>query len=875
METTAHNEPPDYESQLSQLIELNRRRNAAYKQISDRLVNAENMESGVNSVLEYVGVFLGVSRAYIYERDPGTTDRISCTFEWCAPGISPVKETMRHIPFESLEYHAYFKESPIYCVSDTSNLEGPVGEWTHSHGIKAFLQNGIFDKGQYSGLIGVDDCNRSRPDWMKNIDEQNTISYVSNLLSMYLIKERNVMNLSRVQKILEVQQKDLYEQLAAVLGGVKGGLVICKNKPGYPYLYISESAAAMQGYTPAELMKVTKSLAVQNIHEDDRSEVEQTVYRELEKNGAHLIKYRMYHKDGNEIWVSVYAKIVSFTERKPLLYAFFQDITEQEVARQQLMYEQNIFRGAIMQNSVLNFVADVTEDSILDDFLLPDGKRHLSDLGYSVPAPLNKMNRWFLDTFKIQILTPGGEAYFDSAEIERMYRNNITTDSVELYLGTIDAYFRLRPLLSENPVNGHVMCFCSCYNITAEKQAQNMQEQALRNALSAAQQANRAKTIFLNNMSHDIRTPMNAILGYTGLAQKHVTDAEKTAGYLQKIEQSGTHLLSLINDVLDMSRIEAGKMTLNREKESLTEIIRETCTMIENEAAAKQLVFTSNTDAIRRSDILCDKLRVKQVLINCLNNAVKFTEPGGKVDLSVTQMEDTESGWGNYHLEIADTGIGMSDEFRQRIFQPFERAETSTVSGIQGTGLGMSICKSIVDNSGGTIAVESKEGVGTTIIIDIAFPYSEQEMADGQTQQKPDDQTAVEQNSTELQGVRILLAEDNMMNREIAVELLEEMGAAVTTVCNGRNAIQAIKDAHSDTYDLILMDIQMPEMDGYTATRCIRALPDKEKCSIPIIAMTANAFEEDRQMALEAGMNGHISKPVDVNILIPEIRRVL
>ena len=528
---------------------------------------------------------------------------------------------------------------------------------------------------------------------------------------------------------------------------------------------------------------------------------------------------------------------------------------------------------------------------------------------------------------------------------------------------------------------------------TADKQA----NQALSEAVAAAETANRAKSTFLSNMSHDIRTPMNAIIGFTTLAVSNIDDKERVKDYLTKTLASSNHLLSLINDVLDMSRIESGKIHLEETEVNLSDVLHDLKTIVSGQIHAKQLDLYMDAMDVTDEDVYCDKTRLNQVLLNLLSNAIKFTPTGGMISIRIAQKNGAPTGCVCYEFRIKDNGIGMSEEFQKHIFEEFSREESSTVSGIQGTGLGMSITKNIVDLMGGTIALTSEPGKGSEFIVTLCFTRSGQKAEPKQLPQLEglralvaDDDTntclnvstmlskigmrpewtisgkeavirtkyAVEQGdefsvyiidwlipdmngieivrqirkvignrcpiiiltaydwadiedearaagvtafcekplflselrrvlaepfraepasepaqptAADLKGKKLLLVEDNELNREIALEILKEAGFVVDTAEDGAVAVQKIKQAAPGQYDLILMDIQMPNLDGYEATRQIRALPDAEKANIPIFAMTANAFEEDRQNALAAGMNGHIAKPLDV----PHLLRVL
>ena len=521
----------------------------------------------------------------------------------------------------------------------------------------------------------------------------------------------------------------------------------------------------------------------------------------------------------------------------------------------------------------------------------------------------------------------------------------------------------------------------------------------LEEKLKKAEAAERAKTTFLSNMSHDIRTPMNAIIGFTTLAEANIDNKPRVQEYLAKILSSGNHLLSLINDILDMSRIESGKLNIEEKPCSISEIFRDMRNIIQTQMQSKQLNFFMDTLDVIDEDIYCDKLHVNQVLLNLLSNAIKFTPAGGSVSMMIKQKPSAPTGYGAYEIRVKDTGIGMSQEFAKHIFEPFERERTSTISGIQGTGLGMAITKSIVDTMGGTIELITEQGKGTEFIINFEFrlqsgpkpevaikelagvrglvvddsfatcdsvtkmlaqigmraewtmhgkeavlrarqavemgdefyayiidwalpdlsglevvrqiraivgehipiviltaydwtafedeakeagvtafcnkPIFLSELRDtlitaiGKTQAEPDAEAEAENKRRELLGGRrILLVEDNELNREIAQELLSGSGILVETAQDGSVAVDMVKNSQPGYYDLVLMDIQMPVMNGYDAAKAIRAIDDHRLASVPIIAMTANAFEEDRRQALASGMNDHIAKPIDVKKLM-------
>lgn len=386
-----------------------------------------------------------------------------------------------------------------------------------------------------------------------------------------------------------------------------------------------------------------------------------------------------------------------------------------------------------------------------------------------------------------------------------------------------------------------------------------------------AEERSRAKSDFLSNMSHDLRTPMNAIVGFTNLAMQQEV-SPKVADYLGKISVSGNHLLNLINDVLDMSRIESGKMTMDEAECNLSDILRDLQVVIQGQADEKRLQLKLDATDVVDKDVWCDKVRLNRVLLNLIGNAIKFTPEGGKVTLLAKQTACSRPGYGAYEFRVKDTGIGMSEEFAQKVFEPFERERTSTVSGIQGTGLGMSIAKKIIDTMDGTIRVETKQGEGTEFIINVDLRLREKTAL---SEMAAEDEAAETSADEGFAGKRILLVEDNELNREIATEILEGFEFVVEAAENGEIAVEKVKKSAPGFYDVILMDIQMPVMNGYEASRAIRGLEDPLLAKIPILAMTANAFDEDKQNAKDAGMDGHIAKPIDIGALLDALSKHL
>ena len=403
----------------------------------------------------------------------------------------------------------------------------------------------------------------------------------------------------------------------------------------------------------------------------------------------------------------------------------------------------------------------------------------------------------------------------------------------------------------------------------ARKAANDTQElnAKLQIAVENAESANRAKSTFLFNMSHDIRTPMNAIIGYADLASRHSDDPAKLKNYMENIQVCGQNLLMLLNNVLDLARIENDKTEMEYSVSDVDKDFRNCVAMFRNQADSKgqTLMVTAH---LQYPYVYVDIPHLTEVCTNLVSNAVKYTGAGGTIRCDVTQKSGEKEGWCDTVITVADNGIGMSQEFQKHIFEPFERERTSTVSKVEGSGIGMGIVKKLVGLMGGTVEVESKIGVGSTFTVTIPCRIASEDETQAKRETNPSDQKC-------LRGTRILLTEDNDLNAEIATELLQEEGCTVDRAKDGVECVDMLEKAANGTYQLILMDIQMPVMNGYDAARKIRRLDDPQKANIPIIAMTANAFTEDRQVALDAGMNDHIAKPINMNVLVPTLRKYL
>ena len=406
------------------------------------------------------------------------------------------------------------------------------------------------------------------------------------------------------------------------------------------------------------------------------------------------------------------------------------------------------------------------------------------------------------------------------------------------------------------------------YQISSKKHREKQYAADLKKAAELAKNANEAKTRFLFNMSHDIRTPMNAIIGFSGLLEKNLQNGEKAKEYLGKICSSGNLLMTIINQILEIARIESGTIALQLKAEDINTVFHTVNTVFEEDIRKKNLQYSADLD-VYHTFIFCDRVKLQEIMLNIISNAIKYTSDGHAVHVKIYEKNSENPRKARFIFTCEDTGIGMSEEYLPHIFEEFSREHTTTENKVAGTGLGLPIVKSMIELMGGSIQVESTQGVGTKFTVDISFDMaSESDVYRDQISEQPD---VLEK----LEGKRILLAEDNDLNAEIAIELLAEEKIVVDRAKDGAECLDKLEKAVPGYYDMILMDIQMPVMDGYDAAARIRRMKDEKKASIPIIAMTANAFAEDRQKAISMGMNDHVAKPIDMNVLLPVIAKYI
>ena len=770
--------------------------------------------------------------------------------------------------------------------------------------------------------------------------------------------------------------------------------VLTHTLDGSRVLEVNRAALELLGYDSMEALESDFSWVAPTVVSEDQPKLRECIQSLKKQGDSASLEYRVRHKDGKLIHVMGNIKLME--EGGELVYQrFLLDCTTQKLREQQERTELERRQNELVQalsvdyNLVCYYNLDTGEGGPLRTHYCP---HTVLDEVFVGKLPVMDSLELYINRC---VYTDDRELLRRALSPEELAKNlgqRITyIVNYRTLCGDEIRFFQMKAVRAGtwNHNRGVVLGF---RNVDDETREEMERTALLEDALAQANQANRAKSAFLSNMSHDIRTPMNAIVGFTTLALTHLDQQDLVEGYLKKLLTSGNHLVSLINDVLDMSRIESGKMQLDEALCSLPDILHSLHSIVQADIRSKQLDFCIDTVDVLDEDVYCDKLRLNQVLLNLLSNAIKYTPTGGAVSMRITEKPGASEDSACYEFRIKDTGIGMSEEFVEHIFEPFERERNSTISGIQGTGLGMAITKNIVDMMGGSIEVYSEQGAGSEFVVALTFrlhkgpkevqtipelsncralvvdddfntcdsvtymlqqfgmrsewtlsgkeavlrtrqaltrgdSYSvyiidwlmpdmngvevarrirqetggdapiivlsaydlsdiEDEARDAgvtafcskplfmselktclcsiaHKEERPDAAQPLKRHRTG----HILLAEDNELNQEIATAILTEAGFTVEIAANGQLAVDMLRDVQPGYYDLILMDVQMPVMDGYAATQAIRALDDPKLASIPILAMTANAFEEDRQAALRAGMNGHIAKPIDIDTL--------
>ncbi|MGN0733676.1 MAG: ATP-binding protein [Emergencia sp.] len=590
-------------------------------------------------------------------------------------------------------------------------------------------------------------------------------------------------------------------------------------------------------------------------------------------------------------FVTVPCTSVAFQIAVMIVYVFISVERSENVLLSVSDRQKNNMKTALAHTSQSWYEFNVDRDCIYDSKLYIN-----RDYYRKQPDQNEEKYSDYYDFLAGRVFTKYAQSYretFSRENLKECFMRGDTELSLRYWITDSEGeelYIQQNIILTQDAVTKDIIGFAYTRDITAEErqkrdieeklekikalntqleklgEEQERQNRIIEEARVAAEAANSAKTAFLFNMSHDIRTPMNAIIGFTDLLDKHQDEPEKRADYLKKIQDSSSVLLSIINNVLEMARIEKGTVEVEEAPWSVEQFNDTLHSVFQEMMVQKGIEFTRQID-VEHHYVFCDPIKLREVFINILSNAYKYTDRGGKVNMRVEEIPSDRAGYGMYRTTISDTGIGMSEEYLPHLFEEFSRENSMTDNKVEGTGLGMSIVERLVELMDGTIEVQSRKGEGTTFIVTIPHRIAEKSNLI--------EHDGVEINPELFRGRRILLAEDNDLNAEIAFEILKELGFETERAEDGQIAVNMVEVAGAGYYDLILMDIQMPNMNGYDATRTIRKLEDSEKAGIPIVAMTANAFEEDKREAVKAGMNGHLGKPVNVNELMKELARIL
>ena len=580
--------------------------------------------------------------------------------------------------------------------------------------------------------------------------------------------------------------------------------------------------------------------------------------------------YEAQTLSGNHAWLRRSVAMTRNQDGDVIAYTNVKDVSS--IVEQKVREDAYMHALATEYDSII--IVDISSEDKKNDRVLIHGRLTDRLAGLIDEETANEMRYSKKLDLMLRFIHPDDKArFFEETRREKVLQasREDRTHSVTFRLGKPSGdyiYYQLCFVALKDAAGNPTGVVAGMKNVDDEVRKEMQARRELEEARYAAESASRAKTSFLFNMSHDIRTPMNAILGYTDVALKHREDRERVDDSLEKIRTAGGHLLNLINDILEMSRIESDRLEITDEPSDIRKLIEGVDQMSNSLAIPKSIDFVSEIGEITNPFVYLDELHANEVLINLTSNAVKYTPAGGKIRFRVNQIGQVTDGKTVFRFDVEDNGIGMSEEFQQHLFEAFSREKTSTVSKQQGAGLGLSIVKRIVDLAGGTISVKSIQGKGSTFSVEMPLRVMDEKAV----RQYEEDTKPLEigDNEFSFENKKVLLVEDNEMNREIATEILEDAGLIVETAEDGAFAVKAVEENGMDAYDFILMDIQMPVMDGYEATKAIRALPGGDK--VTIIALSANAFEEDIQKSLSIGMNAHVAKPIDVNKLFETMK---
>lgn len=666
--------------------------------------------------------------------------------------------------------------------------------------------------------------------------------------------------------------------------GMPGGFFIYHADGDEELIYINSAVLRIFGCTTEDEFRELTGFTFRGmVYPEDLEDIENSINQQIVNSVYDLdyVEYRIVQKDGSVRWIEDYGHFMHTEAYGDIFYVFIEDATDRLKKRMNELEKINDelrntyaresqYRKAILYDADIFLEINLTKNEfICASVQEADGQVH--DLfEYMRIRPFQRYSE-YIDFLRNNIDICEEEAlsgFFNRERLIQCYNDGELEQTHDSWI--IDAHGRKRLchfifLLGKNEYTHDIITLSIAKDITEQMERQNL----LNSALKQAQNANIARNTFLFNMSHDIRTPLNAIIGYTELARSHKMEPDKIDYYMNKIHISAEQLLAIVNEALEITHMESGKAKLIESEFLLGDLLSEVEKKFRHQADLKSIQFTVDRAEIKHSVIISDYMRIHEILNQVLDNAVKYTEPNGKISLSVVEKDMNLKNYSSYRFIIEDNGKGISEEFKSDLFNPFMRENNTTKSGVLGTGLGLAVVKNLVDMMEGSIEVESKVGCGSKFTISLMLKLGEEQLEDEQTA------SLYVLREEDLKGKRILLVEDNAINSEIAQELLESQGYVVDTANDGSVALETIINSKPGYYSLILMDIQMPVMDGYEATRAIRKLENKELANIPIIALSANAFAEDYGKSFESGMNAHFPKPINIVELQEMIKDVL
>ena len=652
---------------------------------------------------------------------------------------------------------------------------------------------------------------------------------------------------------------------------IPGGFFIYRASTSEEILFINDVMLDIFGcQTLEEFKELTGYTFPGMVHPDDLEAVEASINQQVTWSGKKLdyVEYRITRRDGSVRWVDDYGRLVHTEKNGDLFYVFIRDITEVRAARRESIRRARVIEGLSVEATSI-YLLDLVSGSMRPYRLQNETfQRIVGELGIAPdetpdwPRVLSAYARRFVipEDQALYLREISKERILERLRSERHYtvtyrcpgQDETSPIYMEMSIVRIDDNDLLR-----NAVMGYRDVTSQIVRVKKEMQ----EKMDMQMALEQEKNANEAKSAFLFSVSHDIRTPMNAIMGFTDLAKRHMNDPERLRDYLGKVDEANHHLLALIDDLLEMSRLDYGRVEIKTEPLDLARQINMALDMFKPQIEEKSLTLLRDI-AIPQQPVCLDGLRFRRIIGNIVGNAVKFTPAHGEIKVTVRQKRLSDSGYARYEIVVEDNGIGMTEEFMKRMFESFEREESATKTGYLGTGLGLTITKRLLDIMGGSISATSKKGEGSSFVIDLPLKLADKETSVGEEFPLAEDMRKA------AGEYRILLVEDIDVNRILAETMLSEAGFLVESVPDGSDAVEAIRRHRPWYYDVVLMDIQMPVMNGYEATRLIRALGREDTRDLPIIALSANAREQDRLMSVESGMNAHVAKPFDIAQLV-------